>query len=146
MKSWLKSSSLPAIFLSALALATLGVCFLLATHHHTGILKTLVQARQYLTQASARVSAHQNAAAPHRSQHKVTLSWKASTTAGVSYNVYRRGPSGTVKLNATPLPATTYVDDTVQSGQVYHYFVKAVNAKGTESNPSNEVPAPVPSP
>ena len=95
MKSWLKNSTVPAIFLIALALGTLWICFLLATHRHTGIFKTM---------------------APPGPQHTVTLTWKASTTAGVGYNVYRRDLSGTVKLNPQPLTATTYVDRNVQSG------------------------------
>ena len=125
MKSWLKNSTVPAIFLIALALGTLWICFLLATHRHTGIFKTI---------------------APPGPQHTVTLTWKASTTAGVSYNVYRRDSSGTVKLNPQPLTATTYVDRNVQPGQTYHYLAKAVNPNGTESAASNEVVVTVPSP
>ncbi len=140
MKSWLKSTSLPAIFLSVLALGTLGMCFLLATHRHTGILTRLVQARQVLARVAI---AHQNVAAGP--QHTVTLTWKASTTAGVNYNVYRRGPSGSVKLNSAPLAATTYVDKTVQAGQTYSYVAKAVTANGAESVASNEVTVTIPS-
>lgn len=137
MKSWLKSTSVPAIFLIALALGTLWMCFLLATHRHTGIFKTVHQAKQLLNPAS-------RSAPPHGPQHTVTLSWKASTTAEVSYNVYRRGMSGTVKLNPQPLTATTYVDRNVQPGQTYYYIAKAVNAKGTESSASNEVLVTIP--
>jgi hypothetical protein len=141
MKSWLKSTSLPAILLSVLALGTLGMCFLLATHRHTGILKRLVQARPALAGVAG---AHQNVAPGP--QHTVTLTWKASTTAGVNYNVYRRGLSGSVKLNPAPLAATTYVDRTVQPGQTYSYVAKAVTANGAESIASNEVTVTIPSP
>jgi hypothetical protein len=141
MKSWPKSTSLPAIFLSVLALGTLGMCFLLATHGHTGIRKRLVQVRQFLAGVAV---AHQNDT-PAR-QHTVTLTWKASTTAGANYNVYRRGSSGSVKLNSAPLGATTYVDRTVQAGQTYYYVAKAVASNGAESVASNEVKVTIPSP
>jgi hypothetical protein len=141
MKSWLKSTSLSAIFLSVLALGTLGMCFLLATHGHTGIRRRLVQVRQFLARVAV---AHQNDT-PGR-QRTVTLTWKASTTAGANYNVYRRGSSGSVKLNSAPLGATTYVDRTVQSGQTYYYVAKAVTANGAESIASNEVQVTIPSP
>lgn len=141
MKSWLKSTSLPAIFLSVLALGTLGMCFLLATHGHTGIRRRLVQARQVLAHFG---SAHQNVAAGR--QHTVTLTWMASATAGANYNVYRRGSSGSVKLNSAPLGATTYVDRTVQPGQTYYYVAKAVTSNGAESVASNEVKVTIPSP
>jgi hypothetical protein len=147
MKYWPKNTSLPAIFLSALALGTLWMCFLLATHRHSVILKTLGEARRSLSQVSQPVGTQQkNAPAPHGPQHTVTLSWKPSTTAGVSYNVYRIGPSGMIKLNHSPITATTYVDTTVQPGQVYYYVAKAVNAKGIESGASNQVQVLVPSP
>ena len=141
MKSWLKSTSLPAIFLSVLALGTLGMCFLLATHRHTGTIRRLVQARQFLTRIAV---AHQNDATGR--QHTITLTWKASTTAGVNYNVYRRGSSGSVKLNSAPLAATTYIDRTVQPGQTYYYVAKAVTANAAESIASNEVKVTIPSP
>ncbi len=147
MKSWLKSTSIPAIVLIALALGTLWMCFLLATHRHTGILKTVLQARQFLTPGSTSARAHQNdAVAPAGPQHTVTLSWTASATAGVSYNVYRRDTSGTVKLNSAPLNATTYVDKTVQPGHTYHYVAKAVKGNGGESIASNEVQVTIPEP
>lgn len=146
MKSWLKSSSLPAVFLSVLALGTLWMCFLLATHRHTGILKTLTQARQFLITGFRSGAAHQSDAVRSNSQHTVTLKWNASTTAGVRYNVYRRGISGTVKVNPSPLTATICVDSAIQPGQTYYYVAKAVNAKGTESLASNEVQVTIPSP
>jgi hypothetical protein len=141
MKSWLKSSSLPAIFLSVLALGTLGMCFLLVTHGHTGIRKRLVEVRQFLARIPV---AQQNVASGQ--QHTVTLTWKASTTAGASYNLYRRGASGSVKLNSAPLAATTYVDRNVQAGQTYYYVAKAVTSNGAESVASNEVKVTIPSP
>ncbi len=80
-------------------------------------------------------------------QHTVNLSWNASTTSGVSYNVYRGTVSGGpyVKLNSAPQPGTTYADATVQSGSTYYYVTTAVS-NGSESSYSNEVSVAVPSP
>ncbi len=146
MKSWLKSSSLPAFFLSFLALGTLGMCFLLATHRHTGVLRTLTRVRQFSITTFRSGAAHQRDAVRPGPQHTVTLKWNASTTAGVRYNVYRRGISGTSKVNSSPLTETICVDSAVQPGQTYYYVAKAVNANGTESVASNEVRVTIPSP
>jgi hypothetical protein len=75
-----------------------------------------------------------------------TLTWVASTTPGVSYNVYRGTTSGGpyTKLNASPITGLTYVDSTVQSGQTYYFVVRAVNSSGTESVNSNQATAVVP--
>jgi len=146
MKSWLKSSNLPAVFLSVLALGTLGMCFLLATHRHTGILRKLIQAKHFSITAFRSGAAHQSDTVRPGPQHTVTLKWNASTTAGVRYNVYRRGISGTAKVNPSPLTETICVDSAVQPGQTYYYVAKAVNANGTESVASNEVRVTIPSP
>lgn len=80
-------------------------------------------------------------------QHTVSLSWKASTTPGVTYNVYRRGLQGDpAKINSDPICTTSYVDSSVQPGQTYFYVIKAANEKGRESAPSNEIRAVIPAP
>jgi hypothetical protein len=141
----LKSTNSFKIALGVLALPVAWVGFQLATHGHTGILRALVEVRHFLSEASASSGAQQrNASGPPGPQHSVNLSWKASTSPVVGYNVYRRGTSGMVKLNSEPVTATTYVDSTVQPGQTYFYATRAVNAKGTESTPSNEVRADIP--
>ena len=80
-------------------------------------------------------------------QHSVTLSWKASTTSGVSYNVYRgtqhSGPYP-VKLNSSPQSGTTFTDSTVQSGNTYFYVVTAEDANHVQSDYSNEATATIP--
>jgi hypothetical protein len=78
--------------------------------------------------------------------HSVSLNWAASTSAVRGYYVY----SGTqasgpfAKLNSTPIPTTTYTDNSVRSGQTYYYFVTAVDSNGVESADSNEVTAAIP--
>lgn len=78
---------------------------------------------------------------------QVVLNWTASTTPGVSYNVYRGTGScvptlAFTKLNANPVTAVTYTDNNVAIG-TYCYHVTAELA-GLESVPSNSVGAPVP--
>ena len=142
-----KSAKAAVIGLGVLALVATWIGFQLGTHRHTGILRTLTQARHFIAEGSAFSNVQQrDASAPAGRQHRVNLSWKASTSAVVGYNVYRRGASGVVKLNSEPVTGTTYVDRTVQLGQTYFYVIKAVNAKGGESTASNEIRADIPSP
>jgi hypothetical protein len=140
MRPLLKLTNASKVALAVVVLAIFWIGFQLGTHRHTGILRALSDAKHFLGDLSTSVGAQQQRPnAPPGPQHKVTLSWKASASPIVGYNVYRRGTSGVVKLNLEPVPGTTYVDSTVQSGQTYFYVTRAVNAKGTESTPSNEV-------
>lgn len=81
--------------------------------------------------------------------HLVDLSWTASTSTVVGYNIYRGTVSGgpyAVKLNPSPVAGTTFTDTTVQAGQAYFYVVTAVDSSGTESVDSNQASATVPTP
>ena len=147
MRASSKSAKASIIVLGVLTLVAAWISFQLSTHHHTGILRTMAQAKHRLSEMSMSTNVQQRSAtAPPGPQHSVNLSWKASTSAVVGYNVYRRSASGVVKLNSAPVNGTSYVDRTVQPGQTYFYVAKAVNARGTESTPSNEVRADIPSP
>lgn len=81
-------------------------------------------------------------------QHSVTLSWAASTSAGiVGYNVYRSGVSGGPYAQVTSMNADlTYTDSAVSAGQTYYYVVSAVDSAGAESVFSNQTQAAIPSP
>jgi Abnormal spindle-like microcephaly-assoc'd, ASPM-SPD-2-Hydin len=81
-------------------------------------------------------------------QHSVDLSWNASTSAVVGYNVYRGTTAGGpyTKLNSATDASTSYTDNTVQSGQSYYYVTTAVNSSGVESGYSNQVPVSIPTP
>lgn len=81
-------------------------------------------------------------------QHSVGLSWVASTSTVVGYNVYRGTQTGGpyVLLNGSPDASTTYTDTSVQAGQTYYYVVTAVNSSGTESVYSNQAQALIPTP
>lgn len=56
------------------------------------------------------------------------------------YNIYR-SPDKDVPLqqwerrNGTPLQSLEYKDEGVQSGEIYYYYVRAVDSNGTESAP-----------
>ncbi|HKW16780.1 MAG TPA: hypothetical protein VJO35_04670 [Terriglobales bacterium] len=76
--------------------------------------------------------------------HSVNLSWGASTTAGVTYNLYRSDSSGSgYALVASALTTLSYSDTTVASGTTYYYVVTAFDG-GAESSYSNQATAVVP--
>ncbi len=82
--------------------------------------------------------------------HAAALSWTASTTPNVTYNVYRATASTgpfTTPLNSSRISGTTFKDTSVSAGQTYYYVVTAVASDGTESAPSSPpVQATIPSP
>jgi Abnormal spindle-like microcephaly-assoc'd, ASPM-SPD-2-Hydin len=81
--------------------------------------------------------------------HSVSLSWGASTSAGVvGYYVKRGTTSGGPYsfLNSSPDGGTSYVDSTVQGGKEYFYVIVAVNSGGNQSEASEQVSATIPSP
>jgi hypothetical protein len=81
--------------------------------------------------------------------YEVELSWDAptdSTDPVAGYNIYR-SPSGSstyALLNSAVDTLTTYVDNTVQSGNAYDYIVESVDASGVESVPTSPVAVTIP--
>jgi hypothetical protein len=76
--------------------------------------------------------------------HSVSLSWGASTTPSVTYNLYRSVSSGAgYALVASALTALTYTDTTVVSGTTYYYVVTAFDGTN-ESAYSNQATAAIP--
>jgi len=78
--------------------------------------------------------------------HSVSLTWTASTSAGVtSYNVFRSNTSGGpyTQLNTTTVAGTSYTDSSVSAGQKYYYVVTAVDGASQSAN-SNQAQATVP--
>lgn len=58
----------------------------------------------------------------------------------VGYNMYRSADKDVPleqweKRNEKPIPTTEYKDEGVASGEVYFYYVRAVDSKGNESAP-----------
>jgi hypothetical protein len=80
--------------------------------------------------------------------HTASLSWTASTTSGVTYNVYRATASGAYNyaapLNSIPISGTTFSDCSVTLGQTYFYVVTAVSGS-VQSVSSNETSVTIPS-
>lgn len=62
----------------------------------------------------------------------------------VGYNMYRSADEKVPldqweKRNKEPLPTTEFKDEGVTSGEVYFYYVRAVDSKGNESSPGEIV-------
>lgn len=78
-----------------------------------------------------------------------TLTWTASTTAGiVGYRIYRSTVSGgpyTALNPSKPVAGTVFEDATVQAGRTYYYVVTTIDGNGVESPRSNQATAIVPS-
>ena len=79
----------------------------------------------------------------------VDLSWDAPSDSPVpiaGYNIYRStgGSSAYQLLNSSVDTETTYVDNTVQSGLTYDYYVESVDSSGVQSAPSNQVSVTIP--
>ena len=81
--------------------------------------------------------------------HSVALSWKASTTSGItSYNVYRaifasNACGSYSNIGTTASTVTTFTDGVVTNGTTYCYATTAVDANG-ESAYSNIIQVPIP--
>jgi len=78
--------------------------------------------------------------------HTVSLSWDASLSTVIGYNVYRSMQSGGPydRLTSSPQPGTSYTDSTVLSGTTYYYVATAVDSNQVESVHSNQATAVVP--
>lgn len=60
------------------------------------------------------------------------------------YNIYRSADERMPldqweRRNQKPLPTTEFKDESVTSGEIYFYYVRAVDSKGAESAPSEVV-------
>jgi hypothetical protein len=80
-------------------------------------------------------------------QHKVQLSWKASTSKHIlGYNVYRGNRSGGPykKINRVLDPNTRFTDLTVAAGRKYYYVATAVNSRKRESAHSKQIQVVIP--
>jgi len=78
--------------------------------------------------------------------HDVVLSWNASASSVIGYNVYRGQVSGGpyTKVTSAPVAVTSDVDSTVQSGSTYYYTVTSIDSSNMESGFSNETSAIIP--
>jgi hypothetical protein len=80
--------------------------------------------------------------------HSATLSWTASTSTVVGYNVYRGTVSGGpyTLVNSSTVAGTQFTDSTVLAGQTYFFVVTAVASGNVQSVNSNEVSGTIPTP
>jgi fibronectin type 3 domain-containing protein len=80
--------------------------------------------------------------------HSAALSWTASTSTVVGYNVYRGTVSGGpyTLVNSSTVAGTQFTDSTVLAGQTYFFVVTAVASGNVESVNSNEVSGTIPTP
>jgi hypothetical protein len=80
------------------------------------------------------------------SSHTVGLSWNASASQVVGYNVYRGTTSGGAysKINTAVETSTSFTDNAVQGGVTYYYVTTAVDANNVESGYSNQASVAVP--
>ena len=78
--------------------------------------------------------------------HTVALSWDASNSAVIGYNIYRGTQSGGPyqRLTSSPQADTSYTDTTVLTGTTYYYVATAVDSNHVESVYSNQAQAVVP--
>jgi hypothetical protein len=84
--------------------------------------------------------------ASQQSTHSVRLTWQASTSNVVGYNVYRSTTNGGpyVRINATLVTPLNYTDSSVASSTIYYYVTTAVDSTGVESKYSNQATARIP--
>jgi len=86
---------------------------------------------------------------PPTGQHRVTLNWKASTTASnpaekIQYCVYRKEkaePAYTL-ITSTPVNAISCIDLRVQNGKTYTYAITAVDGLARQSGLSQPITTP----
>jgi len=81
--------------------------------------------------------------ASQQSTYSVQLTWQASTSNVIGYNVYRSTTNGGpyVKINATLVTPLTYTDSSVAGSTTYYYVTTAVDPAGVESEYSNQASA-----
>lgn len=79
-------------------------------------------------------------------QHGVCLTYVASTTPSVTYNLWRGTITGGpyVQLNTSPTANLFFLDTTAAVSTTYFYVATAVDAAGDQSAYSNEASATTP--
>jgi Abnormal spindle-like microcephaly-assoc'd, ASPM-SPD-2-Hydin len=81
--------------------------------------------------------------------YEVNLGWDAPSVSPdpvAGYNIYRSADGGNTyeELNPSPVTETAYLDQSVQNGSVYIYYVDSVDAVGVQSSPSNMATVTIP--
>jgi len=78
----------------------------------------------------------------------VTLSWDASPSKVIGYQVYRGEVSGGpyTRLTTSAITALQFSDSDVDSGLEYFYVATSVDKLGTESLYSQQIAVTIPNP
>jgi hypothetical protein len=87
-----------------------------------------------------------NFTASQQATYSVQLTWQASISNVVGYNIYRSTFDGGqyVRINATLVTSLNYTDSSVNSSTIYYYVTTAVDSAGFESGYSNQATANIP--
>ncbi|HEV8488436.1 MAG TPA: alpha-amylase family glycosyl hydrolase [Candidatus Limnocylindrales bacterium] len=76
----------------------------------------------------------------HEASHSLSVAWNAAAgAAGYDVWVSPLSGGGYVKANAAPVAGTTFTIDGLDNARLYYVVVRAVDASGNASAPSNEV-------
>jgi len=88
----------------------------------------------------------QSPAPGQSASYSVSLSWNASSSSVIGYNLYRGTQSGGpyAKMNPSVLSNTNYTDSSIQSGATYYYVSTSINGENQESAYSNQASATIP--
>ncbi len=119
----------------------------LSVGNNVNALSKLVIPYNSVTQSAAGPAAPTSVMGNAASDTEVDLSWTASTTSGVTYNVYRSTTSGFTPGTAnllTNVSGTTYADMSVTPSTTYYYVVAATNNTGTTAAAQITVTTPAP--
>ena len=102
-----------------------------------------------LPAAPSNLQATYQAASGSNTNGSVALTWTASSTAGVTYTVYRATGSGASALLQSGVTGTSYSDSTIAASTTYTYSVVATNSAGNSTAATSQpvttgVAAPAP--
>ena len=77
---------------------------------------------------------------------RVRLLWQPSVSPDTQgYWIYRKDPGGQFQaINSELVVGSEYLDSDLPSGVVYQYYLLAIDAKGNESEASEEIEVRVP--
>lgn len=67
-------------------------------------------------------------------ENSIKIQWTSVSKAS-GYNIYRNEQ----KINSNLILTTIYLDENLQSGRTYEYYLKSLSSSGSESSPSNRI-------
>jgi hypothetical protein len=101
-------------------------------HNTVGVTRRfVVSAAEVLAMSPA---TPRNLWSPRQGRASVYLAWAATGNTTVRYHVHRETDQGSVRLTATPIATTSYVDIGVDQTTAVTYRVTAVAESGCESD------------